>query len=74
VVHEFRPGMKMYQVSWERDGKRVLTHVLHAADEIDARSKAETDLADHPEYDFDPSGTTVRVRVITFPLNLNDDY
>jgi hypothetical protein len=23
MAHEYRPGMKMYQVIWERDGKRV---------------------------------------------------
>jgi hypothetical protein len=36
-----RPGMKMYQVVWERDGERIYTCALHAADEADARSRAE---------------------------------
>ena len=74
MAHDWRPGMKMYQVVWERDGKRVATHALHAADEADARSRAESSLAEHPEFDFDRAGTTVRVRVITFPLSLDDDY
>jgi hypothetical protein len=74
MAHEYRPGMKMYQVIWERDGKRVLTYALHAADETDAQSTAEAFLIEHPEYDFPRTGTAVRVRVITFPLNLNDDY
>jgi hypothetical protein len=74
MAYEYRPGMKMYQVVWERDGERVATHALHAADEADARSRAEASLAKHPEYGFDRTGTTVRVRVITFPLGLDDDY
>jgi hypothetical protein len=70
----FRPGWKMYQVVWERDGERLATHALHAADEADARSRAEASLAKHPEHDFDRTGTTVRVRAIAFPLSLDDDY
>jgi hypothetical protein len=50
MAYEYRPGMKMYQVVWERDGERVATHALHAADEADARSRAEASLAKHPEY------------------------
>lgn len=73
MAHHYRPGMKMYQVVWERDGERIHTCALHAADEADARSKAEVILADIPECDFDRAGTTVRVRIITFPLSLNDD-
>jgi hypothetical protein len=53
MAHDFRPGMKMYQVVWERDGERIATHALHAADEADARSRAEASLAKHPEHDFD---------------------
>jgi hypothetical protein len=77
MAHHYRPGMKMYQVVWERDGERIHTCALHAADEADARSRAEAMLAgpaDIPEYSFDRAGTTVRVRVITFPLSLDDDY
>jgi hypothetical protein len=40
MAHDYRPGMKMYQVVWERDGNRVATRALHAADEADARSRA----------------------------------
>jgi hypothetical protein len=74
MAHNYRPGMKMYQIVWEREGERVGTHAIHAADEADARSRAESSLAEHPEYDFDRTGTTIRVRVITFPLSLDDDY
>jgi hypothetical protein len=70
--HEYRPGWKMYQVVWERDGERLATYALHAAN--DALSRAEASLAEHPEHDFDRTGTTVRVRVITFPLSLDDAY
>jgi hypothetical protein len=72
--HEYRPGWKMYQVVWERDGERLATYALHAANEADALSRAEASLAEHPEHDFDRTGTTVRVRVITFPLSLDDGY
>jgi hypothetical protein len=74
MAYEYRPGMKMYQVVWEQDGERVATVALHAADEADARLRAEAHFAEHPELDFDRTGTTVRVRVITFPLSPDDDY
>ena len=75
MAHHYRPGMKMYQVVWERDGERIHTCSLHAADEADARSRAEAALAGLADIpDFDRAGTTVRVRVITFPLSLDDDY
>jgi hypothetical protein len=71
MTHEYRPGMKMYQVIRERDGERLATVALHAAD---ARSRAEALLDAQPETDFDRTGTTVRVRVITFPISRDDDY
>jgi hypothetical protein len=74
MAHEYRPGWKMYQVVWERDGERLATYALHAANEADAPSRAEASLAEHPEHDFDRTGTTVRVRVFTFPLSLDDGY
>jgi hypothetical protein len=74
MAHDYRSGMKMYEVFWERDGAPVSTYALHASDEADARSRAEASLAKHPEFDFDRTGTAVRIRVITFPLRLNDDY
>jgi hypothetical protein len=73
MAHHYRPGMKMYQVTWERNGEQIRICALHAADEADARSQAETMLADLPGYDFDCAGTTVSVRVITFPLSPDDD-
>ena len=74
MAHYYRPGMKMYQVIWERDGERLATVALHAADETDARSRAEALLEAQPETDFDRTGTTVRVRIITFPISRDDDY
>jgi hypothetical protein len=75
MAYDYRPGMKMYQVIWERNGERIATYALHAADEADARSKAEISLTEgHPEQDFDRTGTTVRVRAITFPLSADGDY
>jgi hypothetical protein len=62
MAHDYQPGMQMYQVIWERDGERIATHALHAADEADARSRAEAFLATQPQYDFDRTGTTVQVR------------
>jgi hypothetical protein len=41
MAHHYRPGMKMYQVIWERDGERGYTCALFAEDEADARSRAE---------------------------------
>jgi hypothetical protein len=70
---EYRPARNMYEVIWERDGERIYTHALHAADEADARSKAEASFVEHPEHDFDRTRTTVLVRVITFPVSLDDD-
>ena len=77
MAHHYRPGMKMYLVVWERDGEPMLRYALHAADETDARLRAEAslaELADIQKFDFDRAGTTVRVDVITSSLNLNDDY
>jgi len=75
MAHHYRPGMKMYQVVWERDGERIHTCSLHAANEADARSRAEAALAGLADIpDFDRPGTTVRVRVINFPLSPDDDY
>ncbi len=54
--HEYRPGWKMYQVVWERDGERLATYALHATNEADALSRAEASLAEHPEHDFDRTG------------------
>jgi hypothetical protein len=74
MAYDYRPGMKMYQVVWERDGERIATVALHASDETDAQSKAETSLTEHAPHDFDPTGTTIRVRAITFPLDPDGDY
>lgn len=67
MAHRYRPGMKMYQVVWEREGERICTHALHAADAADALSAAEAFIAEHPECNFPRDGVTARVRVITFP-------
>jgi hypothetical protein len=60
MVFRFQAGMKMYEVVWERDGEKLHVAVLHAADEAGAISRAEETFAEHPEIDFDRSGTTVR--------------
>lgn len=72
-MNHYQPGMKMYQVIWERDGERLCTLSTHAADEAGAISIAEAIFADHPELNFPRDGATVRVRVITSPLSANDD-
>ena len=62
MAYEYRPGMKMYEVVWERDGKRVGTFCTHAANEADALSEAEAFFAEHREHDFPGGrdGTTAR--------------
>jgi hypothetical protein len=77
MAHLYRPGMKMYQVIWERDGERMYEHIEHAADEADACSRAEASVAELGEsqkFNVDRTGITVRVRVITSALELNDDF
>jgi hypothetical protein len=70
MPHEWQLGRKFYQVIWERDGERIMTVALHASDETDAQSKA---VAKHAQ-EVDRTGTTIRVREITFPLSRDDDY
>jgi hypothetical protein len=77
MAHLYRPGMKMYQVIWERDGGRMYEHIGHAADEADACSRAEAsvaELAESQKFNVNRIGITVRVRVITSALELNDDF
>jgi hypothetical protein len=66
--------MKMYEVLWQRDGEKLWTMNLHAADEAGAISRAEEVLAEHPELDFDRSDTTVRARLQKPPFVAEDDY
>ncbi|MCP3372632.1 hypothetical protein [Bradyrhizobium cajani] len=74
MVFKFQPGMKMYEVVWERDGEKLHEAVLHAADEAGAISRAEEIFAEHPEIDFDRSGdTTVRARLHKMPFLAEDD-
>ena len=65
MVYEYRPGMKMYEAIWERDGKPVGVWCMHAANEADVLSEAQAFFAEHPEYDFPGGrdGTKVRVRI-----------
>jgi hypothetical protein len=66
MAHEYKPGMKMYEAVWERDGERVLVWCMHAASEADVISEVEAFFAEHPEHEI-PSGregTTVRVGII----------
>jgi hypothetical protein len=79
MAYKYRPGMKMYEALWERDGERVLSWSMHAASEADVIAEAEAFFAEHPEHDI-PSrldGTTVRVGIIsgadgTFFTKFND--
>jgi hypothetical protein len=66
MPHEYRPGMKMYEVVWERAGKRVGIYCVHAANEADALSHAEAFFAEHPEHDFPGGrdGTTARAALV----------
>jgi hypothetical protein len=52
MAHLYGPGMKMYQVIWERDGERMYEHIEHAADEADACSRAEASVAELVESEF----------------------
>jgi hypothetical protein len=64
MAFEFRSGMKMYEVTWERDGEKLHVVNLHAADEVGAIVRAEEIFAEHPELDFDRNDTVVRVRLL----------
>ena len=61
---EFQSGMKMYEVTWERDGEKLHVVNLHAGDEVGAIVRAEEIFAEHPELDFDRNDTVVRVRLL----------
>ncbi len=73
MVFKFQPGTKMYEVVWERDGEKLYVAVRHAADEAGDISRAEGTFAEHPEIDFDRSGTTVRARLHKLPFLTEDD-
>jgi len=66
MPHEYRPGMKMYEIVWQRDGRRVGTYCVHAANEADALSHAEAFFAEHPEHDFPGGrdGATARAGIV----------
>ena len=64
MAYEYRPGMKMYEAVWERDGERVHSWAMHAANAADVVAEAEAFFAEHPEDDFRRDGTTVRVGII----------
>jgi hypothetical protein len=73
MAFKVQPGMKMYEVVWERDGEKLCVVILHAADEAGAISRAEETFAEHPETDFDRGGTTVRARIHKLPFLAEDD-
>jgi hypothetical protein len=66
MAFKYQPGMRMYQVVWERGGEELFVSVLHAEDEAGAIAKTEESLAGFPEMDFDRSGTTVHARLYKF--------
>ena len=72
MAFKFLPGMKMYEVVWERDDEKLYVAVLHAADEAGAIARAEETFAEHPEIDFDRSGATVRARLHKLPFLAED--
>jgi hypothetical protein len=66
MAYEYRPGMKMYEAIWERDGERVLGWCMHAANEADVLIEVKAFFAEHPELDIPGGrdGTTVRIGII----------
>ena len=63
MIHEYRPGRKMYVVVWELEGELRCRFSTHAEDEADAISIAQSYFAEHPEDDFPGrEGMTVSVR------------
>ena len=73
MVFKFQPGMKMYEVVWERDGEKRHVALLQAADETGAISRAEETFAEYPEIDFDPNGATVHARLYNLPPSAEGD-
>jgi hypothetical protein len=73
MAFKFQSGMKMYEVIWELDGEKLHIMNLHAADEAGAIARAEEIFAEHPELDFDRTGTTVRARLQKLPNVAQDD-
>jgi len=70
MVHEYRPGTKMYEVAWELDGECMCTFATHAANEAEAISMAQAFFDQHPEDDFPGRlGMTVRVRDVETIMN-----
>jgi hypothetical protein len=65
MAYEYQPGMKFYQAIWERGGECVGTWSMHAANEADVLSEAESFFAEHPEHGFPREGTTVRVCIVS---------
>jgi hypothetical protein len=72
MTFKFRPGMRMYEVVWERDGEKLFVSILHAEDETGAIARAEESLAGLPDIDFDRSGATVHARLYELPFRAED--
>lgn len=52
MVYQWRPGMKMYEAIWERDGERVFGWCMHAANEQDVLAEAGAFFrANAPKFD-----------------------
>ena len=73
MTFKFRPGMRMYEVVWERDGEKLFVSILHAEDDAGAVARAEESLAELPDIDFDRSGATVPARLHKLPFLAEDD-
>jgi hypothetical protein len=52
MADEYRPNAKMYEVTWELDGECQARFATHAADQVEAFSKAQAFFDQHPEHDF----------------------
>lgn len=61
----YKPGMKMYEAAWEREGRVLFSFYTHAASATDAVSEGEVHLAESPEDIIGGrDGATVRVDVV----------
>jgi hypothetical protein len=55
--------MPLYTVIFEKNGERVATYTVHAADEIGARAACDARFRDNPEYDPRRKETDLSIRV-----------
>jgi hypothetical protein len=73
MTSKFQPGMRMYEVVWERDGEKLFVMIHHAEDDTGAIERAEEILAGTPDMDFDRRGAAVHARLHRLPFLAEDD-